>query len=146
MERFEFKATINAPKERVWEVLWGEKTYPVWTEPFGEGSSVETDWTKGSRAIFLDGRGCGMVARITDNIPYKYLAIEHLGQINNGVEDFTSDGVKEWAGACEDYTLTQTGNQTTLLVHMDTIPKFMDFFKSTWPPAMEKIKELAELT
>ena len=39
MERHQFKATINAPRERVWEILWGDETYPQWTSAFAEGST-----------------------------------------------------------------------------------------------------------
>jgi uncharacterized protein YndB with AHSA1/START domain len=35
----QFKITINAPRKKVWETLWGETTYPKWTAPFCEGST-----------------------------------------------------------------------------------------------------------
>lgn len=52
MEKIKFKTTINAAKEQVWDVLFGVETYPKWTAVFAEGSQVETDWKKGSRAFF----------------------------------------------------------------------------------------------
>ena len=60
----DFKIEIDAPREKVWDVLLGEKTYPIWTQAFSENSQVETDWQKGSKALFLDGNGRGMVSRI----------------------------------------------------------------------------------
>src|SRR5687767_9008114 len=115
MEKQQFKTTINAPREKVWTMLWGKDSYRQWTAPFAEGSSAETDWKKGSRVLFLDGKGNGMIARIEENIPNEYMSIEHIGEIINGVEDTESAKVKEWAGAHENYTLKSVGNNKTEL-------------------------------
>ena len=40
----EFNIEINAGREKVWDVLFGEQTYPLWTAAFSEGSKVITDW------------------------------------------------------------------------------------------------------
>lgn len=144
MKKKEFKIIIDAPREKVWNVIIGEDTYPVWTAVFAEGSSVETDWKKGSKALFLDGKGSGMVSEIAENIPYEFLSIRHLGEIIGGKEDTQSEKVKEWAGACENYTLTEVDGKTEWLTEMDVTEEFGDYFDKTWPAAMEKAKELAE--
>lgn len=84
MEKIEFKTEINASAEKVWDVLFGKDTYPKWTVAFAENSSVETDWQKGSKAIFGDGTGNGMLAVIEDNIPNKFMSIKHLGEVKDG--------------------------------------------------------------
>lgn len=140
----EFRILIKAPAEKVWAVLIGETTYPKWTAPFCEGSRAETDWKKGSKALFFDGNNTGMVAVIEESIPNKFLSIKHLGEIKNGVEDLESDKVKEWAGALENYTLHSVGNQTELIVTMDLSEKYKDFFMQVWPRALQKVKELSE--
>ncbi len=61
METKEFKISINAPKEKVWDVLWNDPFYRAWTSVFAEGSHAETDWKKGSKVLFLDNKGRGMV-------------------------------------------------------------------------------------
>ncbi|HMI02078.1 MAG TPA: SRPBCC domain-containing protein [Pedobacter sp.] len=144
MKKKEFRITIDAPRERVWNVIIGEDTYPIWTAVFAEGSNVETDWKKGSRAIFGDGKGSGMVAEIAENIPYEFLSIRHLGEIINGKEDTTSDRVKEWAGSTENYTLTEKDGKTEWLTELDITEEFADYFDKTWPRSMEIVKELAE--
>ena len=144
MEKMTFKATINAPREKVWEVLWGKESYPAWTSAFAEGSKVDTDWKKGSKAIFHDGKGQGMVSTIAENKPNEYMSIKHLGVIKNGVEDLESEEVKEWAGAFENYTLKTNNNKTELMVDMDTAEAYRDYFLKTWPVALAKVKELAE--
>ena len=78
---------------------------------FTAGSYYSGDWSKGSKILFLgpgeDGKTSGMVARIAENRPYEFISIEHLGEVVNGVEDLTSEKVKSWAGAHEDYTFTK---------------------------------------
>ena len=108
MEKIEFKKEVKASAEKVWDILLGKDTYPKWTSVFADGSSVETDWEKGSRAIFGDGTGNGMVSRIEENIPFKFLSINHLGEIKDGKEDLD----KNWGDAYENYTLTEKDGHT----------------------------------
>lgn len=144
MERKEFKTTINAPKEKVWKVLWNDDTYPKWMAPFGEGSRAETDWKEGSKVLFLSADGGGMVSRIAENRPNEFMSIEHLGFVKDGVEDTTSDKVKEWKGAKENYSLTNEDGKTVLVVAMDIADEYLDYFLKVWPKAFEKIKELSD--
>ena len=99
MEKLKFKTVINAAPEKIWKVLWDDTTYRKWTSAFSEGSYAETDWKEGSKVLFLDGKGQGMVSRIAENRPNEYMSIEHLGEVKDGVEDTSSDRVKAWAGA-----------------------------------------------
>jgi uncharacterized protein YndB with AHSA1/START domain len=147
MEQMTFNTTINANRETVWAVLWGDTTYPQWTSAFCEGSHAVTNWQKGSKVLFLDGKGSGMVSRVAENIPNEFMSFEHLGEVKNGVEDTESEQVIAWAGAHENYTLKTVDNHTELLVELDadtTSEEFKSFFLSTWPIAMAKIKALAE--
>ena len=145
MERNQFKTTINAPRERVWEILWGDETYPQWTSVFAEGSQVETDWKKGSRVLFLDGKGNGMVSVVNDNIPNEFMSFKHLGVLNNGKEDLETAQTKGWSGAMENYTLkTVNNNQTELTVDQDIEDDYKDQFLKMWPKALEKLKAMAE--
>lgn len=144
MKTLEFKTRINASPEKVWEVLLGKDTYPIWTAGFAEGSNVKTDWKKGSKAIFGDGKGNGMVSEIAENIPHKFLSIRHLGDLINGKEDLDSEAVKEWAGAHENYTLNEVDGQTEWLVSAEIVESFEDYMLKTWPLALQKVKELAE--
>lgn len=145
MEQFTFKTAINASREKVWNILFGKTTYPIWAAIFSEGSDAETDWKKGSRALFLDQSGKGMVSKIEESIPHSYLSIIHLGMYDNGVEDLDSEEVKKWAGATENYTLTDKDGETVLMIDMSITAEFKDYFEETWPKALAKVKELAEL-
>ena len=145
----DFKIEINASREKVWDVLFGKETYPQWTTVFSEGSKVETDWQKGSKALFIDERNRGMVSRIAENVPNEFMSIEHLGMYDNGVEDYESEQVKMWAGAKENYTLTDVDGKTHLDVYMqmdesEENKKMIDMCADMWPKALAKVKELAE--
>jgi hypothetical protein len=144
MKKLNFSININASRKKVWDVLLGEKTYPEWTSVFAPDSSVETDWQEGSKALFHDGKGNGMVSIIEKNIPNEYLSIKHLGIIENGVEDTTSDKVKPWAGSMENYILKDNNGETQLMIEMDTAEEYADYFNKTWPSALEKVKELSK--
>lgn len=140
MEKIEFKTEINASAEQVWKILLGTETYPKWTAAFAENSSVETDWQKGSKAIFGDGSGNGMVAMIEENIPNKYLSIKHIGEIKDGKENLDVD----WGPVFENYTLEEQGGKTALLIDLNITAEWKDYFEKTWPKALAIVKELAE--
>lgn len=144
MEKQYFKVSIDAPREKVWDILWGKNTYPKWTSAFNENSRVETDWKKGSKALFLGAENEGMVSTIAENKPNEYMSIKHLGTVKGGVEDLDSEQARQWAGALENYTLKTVSGKTELVVDMDMTEEFRDYFLKTWPVALEKVKELAE--
>ncbi len=144
MEKLKFNTTINAPTEKVWDVLWNDNTYSKWTAVFSEGSKAETDWKKGSKILFTDGKGSGMVSEIADNIPNEYMSFRHLGMVLNGVEDTTSEKIKGWAGAMENYRLMESDGKTELEVELDMNDEYKDYFKDTFPKALKLVKELSE--
>ena len=145
MERLHFKILIDAPREKVWHTTLDDATYREWTTAFMEGSHAVTDWQKGSKALFLGPNGQdGMVSRIKENIPNEFLSIEHLGEIKDGVEDTTSEKVKQWTGSLENYTLKTVDGKTEFTVDCDMAEEYIDMFKEMWPKALAKLKEIAE--
>ncbi|THU39697.1 SRPBCC domain-containing protein [Niastella caeni] len=144
MEKQEFKIAIDAPREKVWKVLWTDDSYQAWTKPFSEGSHAITDWQKGSKVLFLDGKGMGMVSTIDDAVPNQFMSFKHLGVVKDGIEDTESDEVKGWAGAHENYTLKDVQGKTELVVDLDMNEEYKDYFLTTFPIALQRVKELAE--
>lgn len=144
MEKLQFSVLIDAPRERVWEVLWNEQSYSEWTVVFGEGSRVQTDWKKGSKVLFLGSTDEGMVSMINDLRPNEFMSFKHLGMIKDGVEDVSSDKVKEWNGAMENYTLRNVNGKTELSVDMDITAEHKEHFQNIFPKALEIVKQLAE--
>lgn len=145
MEKMNFSVEINASKEHVWQILWNDATYRQWTSAFSETSHAVTDnWKEGTKVLFLDGSGAGMVSRVAANRPFEYMSFEHLGEVKDGVEDTTSDKVKPWSGSHENYTLTELNGMTTVDIEMDINNEFKDMFEQLWPKALAKLKEIAE--
>jgi hypothetical protein len=144
MEKMNFTVDIHAPKEKVWKTLWEDDTYRKWTRVFSEGSHAETDWNEGSKVLFLDGKDQGMVSKVQTNRPNEFMSVVHLGTVKNGVEDTGSGEVKQWAGAEENYSLSENGGVTTLAVELDTEEAHKDYFMKIFPQALEQVKLLSE--
>lgn len=148
MEKLKFSTVINAPIKKVWDTMLEDKTYRIWTEEFAQGSHYVGSWNQGSKILFLgpseDGKLAGMVSRIKENQLHKYISIEHLGEVYDGVEDTTSDRVKDWAGALENYTFIDKDGKTELVVDMNINEEFKEMFEGVWPKALQKLKELCE--
>ncbi len=144
-----YSISISSPKEKVWDTMLGEDTYPEWTSAFSEGGHFEGNWEQSSKMIFLGpdpetGKEGGMVSRIKENRPYEFISIEHLGIMKDGVEDTTSEMAKKFAPAYENYTLTESDGVTLVSVDIDVALEFVDFFKEAWPNALLKVKEISE--
>ncbi|HEX9600003.1 MAG TPA: SRPBCC domain-containing protein [Mariniflexile sp.] len=144
LQKINFKITIHAPKETVWSVLWGDTSYRKWTSVFSEGSHAVSNWQEGSKVLFLDGNGSGMFSKIYKNIPNTFMGFEHLGIVKDGVEQPLDEKTKAWAGAKEDYSLTEKNEVTHLEVSMDSDNEFENYFKNTFPKALEIVKQLSE--
>ena len=145
MKRQEYIITIQAPQTKVWEILWGAESYSKWTAVFDPNSRAETDWKEGSKVVFLGTGQNGMVSKIVTNNAPHYMAIEHLGILVEGKEDLDSEHGQAWAGAREDYTLKTLNEATHLTVEIDIAEAHIDSFNKTFPKALQKVKELAEL-
>jgi len=149
MHKLNFSIVINAPKAKVWNTMLDDATYRVWTEAFTPGSHYVGDWSQGSKILFLGpnktGGASGMVSRIKENRLHEYISIEHLGEVHDGKEDTSSEAVKAWAGAHENYTFKEKDKNTEVLVGIDSSGgEFEEMFKDMWPKALQKLKELAE--
>ena len=147
MDKLKFSIIINAPKAKVWDTMLNDVTYRIWTEAFMQGSYYIGDWSEGSKILFLapgETGASGMVSRIKENRLHEYISIEHLGMVENGKEDTTSDAVKVWAGALENYSFKELNGKTELLVDVDSNEEYSEMFNGMWPKALQKLKELAE--
>lgn len=149
MQKIHFSILINAPREKVWDTMLSEATYRQWTTAFNPGSYFKGSWEEGSKILFLgpnpDGIGeGGMVSRIKENRPHEFVSIEHLGMVNNGVEDTTSEEAKKWAPSYENYTFVDKDGGTEVLVDINILDEYKTMFDEMWPKALQLLKELVE--
>ena len=148
MEKIKFETTINAPAEKVYKAMLDDKTYREWTAEFNPTSHYKGSWEKGSKILFIgsdqDGNVGGMVSRIEENIPNKFVSIKHLGILKGDKEITSGSEVEGWGDALENYTFTNQNGKTVVKVEMDSNQEFKSYFEETWPKALKKLKEISE--
>lgn len=152
MKKLHFEVTIDAPAEKVWHTMLDDEPYRQWTKVFtpdGLSGYYKGNWEKGSKMLFVGqdpktGKEGGMVSVIAENKPYEFLSIKHIGIVNDGVEDTTSDEAKKWAPAYENYTLTEKDGKTEVQVDQDVDENEAEMFEKMWPKALQTLKALAE--
>lgn len=145
MEKLKYQIEIDASAEKVWGILWNEKTYSQWTYYFSPDSNMLTDWEVGGKTYFTDSsRKNGMVSTIERIEEPKHLIFKHLGELHNGVEDVDSEKVKAWNGSLEAYYLEEDNGKTTLKVEVDSNEEFKDMFDNGFKKGLEIIKDLSE--
>jgi len=139
-----FAIDIAAPRALVWETMFDPEGYKIWTAAFCEGSHFTGSWDQGAAIRFLAPNGDGMVAEIAENRPHEFVSIRHLGEISGGVADTTSDKVRAWAPAYENYTFSERDGGTHIEVAIDTVPEYVQYMENTFPKALELLKQLCE--
>lgn len=144
MKSLTFEVTINAPRATAWRNMLDAEGYRFWTAPFCEGSYFVGSWDEGTRIQFLSPSGDGMSSVIAENRLHEYLSIRHVGMIENGVEDTTSDKIRAWAPAYENYRFVDAPGGCRVIVTLDAAPEWEQYMQGTFPKALERLKELCE--
>lgn len=144
METLEFKIRIKATPEKIWSVLWEDKTYREWTNAFCEGSYAVSEWNEGDKIHFMSPGGEGMNSIIEKKIPNEYMAFKHIGEIKDFKELPLNEETEKWSGYMETYRLIPDDEFTDLIAQVDVIEKHIDYFKDAFPKGLEAVKEIAE--
>ena len=139
-----FEIVIRAPRARVWATMLDPVTYKAWTSAFCEGSYFVGSWDEGAKIQFLSPSGDGMTAVIAENRLHEFVSIRHLGVIEKGVEDTSSEKVRAWAPAYENYRFSDLPEGCRLTVTVDTVAEYEQYMRDTFPKALALLKELAE--
>lgn len=147
-EVLHFEITINASPEKVYSLMLDELKYSEWTSVFNPHSRFMGSWEKGSKIWFIgtdeDGTVGGMVSHISENIPGKFVGIDHVGIIHGDKEITSGPEVEEWAGVSENYTYTESNGATLLAVDMGTTLEMKEYFMETYPKALNILKAICE--
>lgn len=146
-ERLHFEIEIHATPEKISRLMLEDK-YSEWTTAFNPSSRYEGSWEKGSKILFIgeeNGVSGGMVSRIAEHIPSRFVSIEHIGYLQNGEEIVSGKEVEAWKGATENYSFTPVeGGKTLVSVDLDIVQDHKSYFLSTWPKALDRLKEICE--
>ncbi len=144
IEKLVFEIDINAPKEKVWQKLWGKDTYSQWTSAFTEGSYFEGDFKQGNRVHLLAPGGEGLYSDILFLKENEMLVFSHIGYVKDKQELPLDEETAVWTGSLESYTLTETSAGTHLKVELDNQKEHHDKMRELFPKALFKLKELCE--
>jgi hypothetical protein len=151
MKKLQFKISINAPVNRVYDCMLGissKSTYEQWTSLFNPTSTYEGTWDKGNKILFMGvndkGEKGGMVSRIAENNPNQFVSIQHYGILKADQEITEGPEVEKWANGFENYTFEENNGTTTVTVDLDTTEDFLSYMNETYPKALDKLKEVCE--
>jgi hypothetical protein len=156
MKKLQFKVNIDAPVTKVYDCMLGissKSTYEQWTSMFNPTSTYEGSWDKGTKIRFIGvdekGEKGGMVSRIVENIPNRFVSIQHYGILKADNEITEGPEVEKWANGLENYTFEENNGSaryrgTTVTVDLDTAEDFVDYMNQTYPKALDKLKEICE--
>ena len=151
MNKLQFTISIHALVAMVYANMLGtnsKSTYEQWTSMFNPTSTYEGSWDKGSKILFVGvdehGEKGGMVSRIVENIPNRFVSIQHYGLLKADEEITDGPDVEKWANGFENYTFEENNGITTVTVGLDTVEEFVDYMNEHYPKALNKLKELCE--
>lgn len=123
-------------------MLVGPQSFTKWMSAFGEGLYFEGSWRENTKMRFLTPSGHGVISEIAENRLNEFLSIRHLGYISNeGVEDTSSEAIRAWAPAYENFTFRDSPQGTTLTVDQDITDEF-ESMPEHWPQALKTLKAL----
>ena len=142
MKEMQFQVAINAPKETVWATLWQDETFRQWAGIIDPGTYMVGELKQGNEVQYISlENGYGVTSLVKKLIPGEYILLRHSADTQ---EKGKKEREKEWAGGEESYTLIEREKLTILTVKVDVPPKLEEYFKITYPKALERVKELAE--
>jgi hypothetical protein len=151
MKKLQFKVSINASVTKVFDFMLGtnnKSTYEQWTALFNPTSTYEGSWDKGNKILFIGvdekGEKGGMVSRIVENIPNRFVSIQHYGLVKADKEITEGPEVEKWANGFENYAFEESNGTTTVTVDLDTTEDFVNYMNESYPKALDKLKELCE--
>ena len=139
MQKQQFSINIKAPRERVWNTLWEDKTFRDWANNIDEGMYMEGEIKEGNEVQFISPTGYGVTSLIEKLAQNELVSFRHMA-------DTTDSGEREqeWTGGEESYSLAENDGVTTLTVDIDVPPGQEETFKVRFPKALEMVKILAE--
>lgn len=145
METLSYEKVIDAPKQRVWDILWEADTYGEWTQFFSPGSQIKSDWQVNGKTYFVNAEGEGMVSTIDSLDEPNQIIFKHLGMVDkNGVEDTESMEIKQWSGCFEKYILIDFDGKTKLHAEVQIEKDWHDQINTGFTKGLEVVKNLAE--
>ncbi|MGD9928424.1 MAG: SRPBCC domain-containing protein [Mangrovibacterium sp.] len=147
-EKLQMEIILDAPPEKVFRLMLDAEKWKEWTSAFNPASRYEGKWQKGASIRFLgdgpDGQTDGMIGHIRDFVAGQVVSIEYTGIVKEGKEITTGPQLEGWAGCLEKYSFSETEGKTLLVIEMDANRKYLEYFRETWPKALDKLRLIFE--
>jgi uncharacterized protein YndB with AHSA1/START domain len=141
MKKMQFSVEIQATKEKVWNTLWQDKTLRQWADIIDPGTHMVGDLKEGNEIQFISGNGYGVTSMVEKLTPGEFLLLRHTADTK---ENGKQQREKQWTGGKESYSLAEEDGITTLTGVFDVPPELEEYFRDSYPKALERIKVLAE--
>ena len=142
MQKQQFSIEIKAPRERVWNTLWEDKTFRDWANIIDEGMYIVGEIKEGNEVQFISSvSGYGVTSLVEKLAQNEFISFRQMADTKDSGE---REREKEWTGGTESYSLAENDGVTTLTVDIDVPPGQEETFKIRFPRALERVKILAE--
>lgn len=142
-DKIEKSILINAPREKVWEVVTKQPGLGTWMKEFASDSRVEGNWEMGEKLIFTGDSGEGMQNEVVELVPNEITKLKPTALLKDGAPDPTQD-ISAFSDT-EDYIFSEENGKTKLEIKsFSPEPSLTEMFNDLWDKALNKIKELAE--
>lgn len=135
MKQLAYEIEINATPEKVWNALWNQENYKIWSN----GQRFEGNWEEGTIMKFFDKDNNGMYNQVEINLPQEQLKMKHLGWIYDGKLE-----PQNWENSHVSYFLASSENGTTLKSEVNSLDEFVGFYDAYFPKIFKSIKEISE--
>lgn len=148
MNNIRHSVNISASKEKVWEVLWSDKTLRDWAGIIDPGTYMTGELTEGGEINFIGnsegGVSYGVTNKVEKLIPNKYVLFARVADIVVDQNGQISNRESQWTGGTEAYEITEL-DDSVILTNTQNVPdELLEYFNSKIPEALERIKALAE--
>lgn len=142
MKEMQFSITIYSSKERVWDILWQDDTFRKWAGLIDPGTYMQGVLEVGNEVQFISSiNGYGVTSLVEELVLGESLVLRHHADTQ---ENGSKEREKEWTGGKESYSLHEQDGMTTLTVSFDVPEDLEEYFSTTYPKALEKVREMAE--
>ncbi len=142
MNEMQFQVEVNAPKEKVWDTLWQDKTFRQWASIIDPGTYMVGELKEGNEVQFISAEnGYGVTSLVEEVTVNEHLLLRHHADTQDTGKQ---EREKEWTGGKESYALTEKDGVTTLVIAFDVPLELEEYFQENYPKALERVKVLAE--
>lgn len=142
MKQLHFSIQIQAPKETVWKTLWQDATFREWAGIIDPGTYMRGELRQGNEVEFISAEnGYGVTSLVEKVLPEEALVLRHRADTQDAG---ARERDEQWTGGTESYRLEEQEGVTTLTVSFGVPSEMEEYFVTTYPKALEKVKELSE--